>query len=687
MKNPLAVLEHPGGVSTYRSEHMTTNNIAQPQQNSATAQKNIESNLLARQISEACEAQRSKEQFEAEIQMYVQVVGQYLGSIELNREFPLATEILVMAIRELRWKGRLSALNVPGMTETHKLRLELLLYHHEADLLEKTQLRAEIEKAYQIFGKGFDRAYDAFLCSEGKTNSESQKWTASVIREELEKIAHQNFSESDRKLTISQLAQESRWPVSQLNSIYADIVAELDERDSQQTTKAKIEQILQANQSSINLSEVLPENLARPLTQLAKWMNLQPEVCLVSLLGTVSSLHRTDTELLAATATDYRLSPNLFIGLVAESSQKKSPILKAIATKPLGLLHRDECDRYEQEMATWKEACKRIQSEDKYAEMPPEPQKRVHWLQRTTGEALLRQAGRQQHGMLYLSDELKALFGSLNSYRGGRGSDEEDLLELYDGSGAKTLRAEGLRDDTDKTCLGILGAIQPEILEKLIGGKDDGNGKWARFFFVHQPNTASTLPISGGLNLTEMLAGLYRSISALPAIEYQFDSAAQLRFKQAYDRVEQLRVKEPNQSLRAVYGKTAGRIGKIALNLHVIRWAMGDRTQPISHEIGMDSLLPAIKLANFAIQQIKSLYGQFDDDSLAPHLMKILNLAESKGEWIKARDVQPTFTKKQRPSADQVRQHFVTLADMGLGEIQGEGRNLQFCFCQHFRQR
>ena len=541
------------------------------------------------------------------------------------------------------------------------------------------QIRDALERIFQESAQQH-RTLNHQLDRENLTqiHQNSGGWSASDIRERLLYITHQNLSESERKLLINELAQQSKWPVNRLDLIYAEIANELDFLDERQNTKQEIEAILRNTQSSIDLAEVLPENLAKPLKQLAQWMNLRPEAYLMSLLATISSLHKNGTEFLVNKATDYRISPNLFVSIVAESSQKKSPIVKAIASKPLKLLHRDELDRYDQEMLIWKENCKTIQQQDKNAPLPPEPQKRVHYFTRTTGEAILRQGGRQQNGMLYLTDELKALFGSQNAYRKGRGSDEEDLLELYDGTGGKVMRADGLRDDVEKLNLGILGAIQPEVLENLVGQNGDKNGKWARFIFVNQPLTPSTLPIAGEVNLTELLAGIYRSVNSLPEMEYRLTSEAMKRFKQAYDRLEQMRVKEPNQSLRSVIGKTAGRIAKLALNLHVIRWAMGDGGNPISHEIGMDSLMPAIKLANFALQQVKSLYSQFDHDSLAPHLVKVLEFARRRGEWVKARETQNSFPNKQRPTADQMREWFKQLAEMGLGTLQDQGRSLQF---------
>ena len=60
-----------------------------------------------------------------------------------------------------------------------------------------------------------------------------------------------------------------------------------------------------------------------------------------------------------------------------------------------------------------------------------------------TGEALvvaLKKSDEQSRAILIQRDEIKAIFSNLNAYRSGRGSDEQQLLELYDGTPYRSLR-------------------------------------------------------------------------------------------------------------------------------------------------------------------------------------------------------------------------------------------------------
>ena len=485
------------------------------------------------------------------------------------------------------------------------------------------------------------------------------------------------------KLTnrLNQLAEETGRHIIELRKQYSERLAEVEQAELREDTAHQVEVLLEASTASLDLRKILPANLATPLLKLAGWLNLKPEAYLTTLLTTVSILHKAGTIVVLNKEWDFEVSPNMFATIISPSSQKKSPILKAICKKPLGILQREAHEEYKNQMKAYGEELKEWEAtkpEDR-EEPPVKPERKIYFFTKTTGEGLTYQAARcPEQGILCLSDELAGMLGAQNQYRGGKGSDKQDWLTYYDGMGDTTLRAEGIKAESDFVLLGIIGGIQPKIMQKLLDDCSDSDGGWARFLFVNQPNAASQMSVDGGsYDLTDLLADLYRRIDALPVTTYRLSPEAFRLFCKAYNRLEEKRVSERLEGMQAVWGKSEGRIGKLAVNLHVIHALMKGQTP--SEEIPVEFIQAAITLTKYYAQQVQSLYTQFSDpDALAPHLANVIQLAQRKGGWIKASDVYLSITKKHRPSGSTVREWFSELVLMGKGEVKGEGRSLQF---------
>jgi len=502
-----------------------------------------------------------------------------------------------------------------------------------------------------------------------------------TLLKQLDALIKEDLSGATLTERLNQLAQENGRPVIELRRQHGERLSEVEREEERGDNQSQIETLLDASRASIDLHKTLPSSLAEPLLKLSSWLNLKPEVYLTALLTTTSILHNAGTRVVLNKAWDFEVSPNLFSAILALSSQKKSPILKAISTKPLRVLQKEAQLKYKQELQHYEEELREwegTKKEDRGAP-PIKPERKIYFITKATGEGLTYQAARYpEQGILYLSDELTGMLNGQNQYRGGKGSDKQDLLMYYDGSGEVVLRAEGVKSEVDFISLGILGGIQPQVIQKLLGSCDDPDGGWARFMFVNQPLAPSKMSGDGGkYDLTELLVDLYKKIDALPATQYHLSPQAFKLFCKAYNQLEDLRVNERLEGMRSVWGKSEGRIGKLAVNLHVIHSLM--KGEIPSQEIPVEIIRIAIKLTKFYAQQVQSLYTQFSDpDALAPQLAKVIELSHQRGGWIKASDVYLSITKKHRPTGEVVRNWFSELVVMGKGEIKGEGRSVQF---------
>ena len=510
-------------------------------------------------------------------------------------------------------------------------------------------------------------------------------YTDSEVKEKIEQLISDGVSGSQLEIQLAHLAQYSSYSESVIRRIYIALLAEIELSESRQETNDELGILLKATNATVELEKILPVNLANPIKQLSTWLNLCPEAYLTCLLTAVSTLHKVGTSLVLHAGMEFEVTPNLFAGIVAESSQKKSPVLKAIVSKPLRVLqkkareeHKLAKQQYERDIEEWDKS-KPDERRDRFPEgKPQKPVMKRYYYSSSTNEGLVNQVqAYPEQGILANVDELAGLLKSANSYRNGRGSDEEDLLSFYDGTGSSVLRADGMRADLDGLLLGIIGTIQPSVIQKMMKNCEDGNGKWARFIFINQPLAASEMPEdSGNLDLTPMLANLYESIDKLPATTYRLSPEAFQYFRRAYNDLEQKRINDPNPGMRAVWGKTEGRIGKLAINLHVINELIAGRTP--GEVIPLDIMKKAVRLAKFYCHQVQAMYTEFSGGSLAPHLAKILQLCDRKQRAVTPREISLTFPHSKRPKAEVVKIWFNELAAMGLGEINGKGRLVEF---------
>lgn len=523
----------------------------------------------------------------------------------------------------------------------------------------------------------------------------SEQFDTVAIRKQIKNILIQDLPPSELQTAKIRIRQDNPGiSEREIARLFETLEQELEIEESRSDRRSEVDNLLKLGDQSLNLSEFLPVNLAQPLTQLSEQLNIRPEVCLTSLLVATSSLHKTKTELVIHKSQGFSVPPTIFAGLVSESGQKKSPILKAIIKKPLSVLQREKREAYqealaqhEKEITDW-DKCKSEERSSKFPDGKPKlPQQRLYYFTNSTGEGLLYQF--QSHpdkALLALVDELTGLFASQNKYTGGRGSDRQDILSAFDGTGATVLRAAGTKADLDGVLLSICGTIQPEILKRLMRDCSDPDGQWARFLFVNQPLAAATLTDDdgSGFDLTGRLLDYYRAIDQLPAREYRLAHEAFKRYQPVYNQLERLRVSHPSPGMRAVYSKMEGYIGRIALNLHILHELSSGKTVP-DEEIPLSIMELAIALAKFYIGQVKIIHANCaaDQGDMAPHLAKIVELskrmdATTGTSWIKAKVVQNGYDSRHRPRPDAVRSWFRELEALGIGATRGTGIRLEY---------
>lgn len=504
------------------------------------------------------------------------------------------------------------------------------------------------------------------------------------LRKELTVLTEEN-NLLTRRIKVSELAKIYKYSTKEIAEMLAELEQQLQLVEDADDNRNEINHLLDLNNQGLDLNDFLPAKLARPLKQYCQWLSIKEEVILLPLLTATSSLHKARTKITLQRNINFCVPPTIFGGVVAESGQKKSPITRQIITSPLGRLdsevqakYLEEKEQYEEELREWESAkASAKQSKQPFDEPKPEEPKppTSFWFTNATSEGIKKEAQNYPEKILFgFIDELAGLFNSQNAYRGGKGSDRQEMLSFYDGYSFNDLRSGQSRKG--KGYLSIFGTIQPDVLKNIMRDCSDPDGQWSRFLFVQQPLLPSKLPDEedGGIDITDLLAGIYRKLTLVPVTEYRLTRKAFKLYQPWYDELEQKRANEPQPGLRAAYSKAEGCTGKLALNLHVLHELSSGVTP--SPEVPVERMREAIELMKFFLGQTKKFYSQFDD-GITPHLTKLIELSNRKG-WLKARDVSQSYSKKERPNADVVRQWFIQAEELGFGKTRGTGKKLEF---------
>jgi hypothetical protein len=479
----------------------------------------------------------------------------------------------------------------------------------------------------------------------------------------------------------------------ELDKLWNAIASDLQKTDAKTDDREELEKLLKLGEQSLKLADYLPPTLANPLSLYCEWLNVKAESVLLALLTTTSSLHEVGTELVIHRTQGFSVPPTIFSAMVAESGQKKSPITRQIVSKPLAILKKEaletyaaDYEDYQLELEAWEQRKTETPKGTKFTEpMPEEPTPApIFYFTEANGEGIKAQAQNAPSKTLFaLVDELAGFFNSTDKYRNGRGSDKQDLLSYYDGTGQTVLRSSGVKVDVPQIYLSIFGTIQPEVIRNVMRGSEDPDGQWARFLYVQQPLAASFLRDDDGsaVDIVDLLAGIYRKLHSTPARQYTLSREAFKLYQPYYNRLEQMRVTHTNPGMRATYSKAEGYTGRLALNLHVLHELSTGKSTP-SIEIPVERMRQAIALMNFFIGQTRLLYSAFDEGT-APHIIKMMELSRrlrlaGQDGWIKAKDIQSGYNSKSRPKPDVVRGWMQEAVNLGLGEMRGTPTRLEF---------
>ncbi len=488
---------------------------------------------------------------------------------------------------------------------------------------------------------------------------------------------------------FAKLAKETGRLPKDIKQLYETLEADWENEDSRIERKQEIEQLESCKERTLTLSKYLPESYAKPMTQIAQWMEAPTAAFMTIKLAAVASCLHPQTRIVVKKSIGFVEPAIVYAGIVTESGQRKSPILNAVLDG-LKELQAEEEERFRTEQQEylkqhrqWEHSKPRNKEELPawLDNKPVEPQPvREFYVDKATIEAIDKIKGQQKDSsFILIKDELSGLFSSYGAYKNGRGEDKQSILSGWNGRGVKKNLKGGERVSLAHDSMSIVGAIQDAALQKQMGNFDDDLGEWARFLWALIPLKAMRLPESDTTFQLTYLKDLYARARDLKPQEYKFAFDAQALYDNYHWKLEQRRVSHPQRGMRAAISKMEGYTARLALILHLIWELEAGKTEPTVH-IPRSRVQAAIALSEFYLSQVTLIHSQgaaaLGEGGLGKRLSAILDKLKQFGE-LTAGKLQSAISwlRKERPSS--LRQDLVELSKLGYGRLVGKGNRLK----------
>jgi len=422
---------------------------------------------------------------------------------------------------------------------------------------------------------------------------------------------------------------------------------------------------------------LLPTALSEFVMDEADRMCAAPDYVAAALVVALGAVIGTKCALKPKRRDDWIVTANLYGGIVGDPSAKKSPTIGTVMrfmdrleAKEVELL-AERVKTYEAELAAFeahesaikasmKKAASGKPDKDKMLaaqndlaqlEKPEEPLPRRFKSNDATVEKLGDILSHNPHGLLVFRDELMGLLASWE--KEGRECDKAFYLEGWNGTGSYQVDRIGRGSPFIKSlCLSVFGGIQPDLLERYLGGivnSMDNDGRIQRFQVLVYPEQPvwewrDRYPVKGAReavrDLFDRLASFDPAMDgATPADDFVklphflFNDEAQELFIQWDAQLNLERMpNESNPMMRQHLGKFEKLFCAIALILHLADGRIGPVT--------VESALRAAAWCEYLEGHARRIYALVETAKTSAAKMVARRIADGKlSHGFTARDV------------------------------------------------
>ncbi|MEQ1905600.1 MAG: DUF3987 domain-containing protein [Pirellulaceae bacterium] len=396
----------------------------------------------------------------------------------------------------------------------------------------------------------------------------------------------------------------------------------------------------------------------------------------------------------------------LWAAIVGESGTAKTPAFKLVMRPILerqrkALEHHGELMKeyelnlacHEKHWAEWKRNSK------SYRDPPlkPEPPQAERFaVSDTTVEALATILQANPRGLLLARDELAGWIGSFDRYSGGKGgADAANWLSMHNGESILVDRKTGNPRiiNVPQASVCVCGGIQPSILHRALGDEHRESGLAARLLLTCPPRVAkrwteADIDPAAEAEIARLVDRLFelRQIESddgeLRPVVVDLTTDAKAVWKAFYNSHAREQADLVGE-LSAAWSKLEEYAARLALVVHLARWAADDPALESADLVDVDSMAAGIQLANWFKGEAKRVYSLLGETEEDRDRRRLLEWIERRGGLATAREVQMGCRWLREAGAAEVALDELAKAGWGNWEPTPRGRRGQPT--RHFR--
>jgi hypothetical protein len=436
--------------------------------------------------------------------------------------------------------------------------------------------------------------------------------------------------------------------------------------------------------------QVFPQKLQRLAVEASEALPCPLDYVAVPMLTVLAAAIGTSRE--GEVKANWCEGARLYVGLVGDPGTKKSPAMK-VAMKPLfrsqeadersyndeKAFHEDQLRRHEVALQQWQKEARTQKSPPPPPTAPVAPTMSRSWTSNSTTEALAILLKENARGVLLYQDELTAWARGMDQYRGGKGTDRQFWLSLWNGAPvAVDRKSQSGPLLLHNPCCNVIGGLPPDVLGDLSDGRGRQDGFIHRVLFSYPDDVRITwtdMAVSeaaehGYEDVIDRLRELKPFDHDTPKRLTMTPEARRLFIEFANDLYAELADPDLPPHLRGPWLKMEGLCARLALVLQLARWAAGETER---ETIEPNSVIGAIALIKYFQSHARRVYSSLACTPIDKKVEQAIAWIQSHGGTASVRDV-VRYKVAGVKSATEAKALLRDLEDRGFGEVTEEAK-------------